>query len=451
MSAEPRPVADSGYRNYLFSMIIVVMMLNTIDRNIISILLDDVKADLALSDQQMGWILGPSFTLVYAISVLPLARWADRGVRRNIIALGLGAWSLFTIATGWVQGFLQLFLMRMGVGIGEASASPAIQSLVSDTVPPEQRSRGLSFISIGSVLGLAVAMAGGGWVAELYDWRVAFVVAGATGIVMAFVFRATIREPARGESEGRDASREHKGSLYEDCAYLLSLPAMRWLIIAHGFALLYTSGKGAWEPTFIRRVYDMGSGTAGTWYFLTTPLPAMFGLWFGGWLCDRWSRRDERAYLWVPVLSFLASLPFMLLFLLWPAEDRIELSSELPLFPVAFVWSVVSSILGAMHSAPFLSLVQGLAKLRMRASAAALFSLTGTGIGSAVGPLIVGYLNGALEAAHGDDSIRWGLVWLSIGFLLAAGACVLSARSVRIDLARTRSETRTRGAGEDQS
>ena len=122
-------------------MIVVVMMLNTIDRNIISILLDDVKADLALSDQQMGWILGPSFTLVYAISVLPLARWADQGVRRNIIALGLGAWSLFTIATGWVQGFVQLFVMRMGVGIGEASASPAIQSLVSDTVPPEQRSR----------------------------------------------------------------------------------------------------------------------------------------------------------------------------------------------------------------------------------------------------------------------------------------------------------------------
>lgn len=444
MNAAMQPeAADSRYRSYLFTMIVVVMMLNTIDRNIISILVDDVKADLALDDQQMGWILGPSFTLVYAVSVLPLARWADRGVRRNIISLGLGAWSLFTIATGWVQGFLQLFLMRMGVGIGEASASPAIQSLVSDTVPPEHRSQGLSFISIGSVLGLAVGMAGGGWVAELYDWRVAFVFAGAAGVVMALVFRATIREPARGESEGRDASREREASLKEDCLYLLSMPAMRWLIVAHGFALLYTSGKGAWEPTFIRRVYDMGSGSAGTWYFLTTPLPAMFGLWLGGWLCDRWSRRDERAYLWVPVISFVGSLPFMVLFLLWPENDRIALADGLPLFPVAFVWSVASSILGAMHSAPFLSLVQGLAKLRMRASAAALFSLTGTGIGSALGPLIVGYLSGALEAVYGDDAIRWGLVWLSIGFVLAAGACVFSARGVRADLARTRAESAT--------
>jgi MFS family permease len=442
MSAASDPdLPSSGYRKYLFTMIVVVMMLNTIDRNIIAILVDDVKADLGLSEQQMGWILGPSFTVVYALSVLPLARWADRGVRRNIIALGLGAWSVFTIATGWVQGFAQLFVMRMGVGIGEASASPAIQSLVSDTVPPEQRSRGLSFISIGSVLGLAVGMAGGGWVAELYDWRIPFVVAGVAGVVMAFVFRSTIREPARGASEGRDASREEKGSLRDDCAYLLSLPAMRWLIVAHGFALLYTSGKGAWEPTFIRRVYDMGSGSAGTWYFLTTPLPAIFGLWLGGWLTDRWSRRDERAYLWVPAISLIASLPFMVLFLLWPEDHRIELVAGWPLFPVAFLWSVASSVLGAMHSAPFLSLVQGLAKLRMRASAAALFSLTGTGIGSAFGPLIVAYMSAAMEQRYGDDAVRWSLVWLSVGFLLAAGACFLSARGVRADLARTRAES----------
>ena len=118
-------------------MIVVVMMLSTVDRHIISILVDDIKADLSLSDRQLGFLLGPSFTVVYALSVMPLARLADRGVRRTIIALGLGAWSLFTMSTAWVQGFAQLFVMRMGVGIGEASAGPAIQSLVSDSVPPD--------------------------------------------------------------------------------------------------------------------------------------------------------------------------------------------------------------------------------------------------------------------------------------------------------------------------
>lgn len=445
-TARPDDDPSPRYRRYLFGTIVTVMMLNTVDRHIVAILADDIKLDLALTDAQLGWILGPSFTLIYAISVLPLARWADQGVRRNIIALGLAAWSVFTISTAWVSSYLQLFVMRMGVGVGEASASPAIQSLISDTVPPDKRSRGLSFISIGAVLGLAVGMAGGGWINELWGWRTAFLVAGAPGLIVALVFRFTIREPARGASEGRDVSKEEKSTLIDDCRYLLSLPSMRWLIVAHMFALLYTAGKGAWEPTFIRRVYDMGSGAAGTWYFLTTPIPSIFGLWLGGWLCDRWSRTDKRAYLWVPIISLLGSLPFMLLFLLWPEDHRIDLGPDLPAFPVAFAFSIVSSIVGAMHSAPFLSMVQGLAKVRMRASAAALFSLTGSGIGSGLGPLIVGYLSVSLAAAYGDDSIRWGLVWLSFGFVLASVACAFSARGVSEDLERTRRESAERTA-----
>lgn len=432
------PPSSDGYARYLFFVIVVVMMLSTVDRHIISILVEDVKADLGLDDRQLGVLLGPSFTLVYALSVLPLARLADRGVRRNIIALGLGAWSLFTIATAWVTGFGQLLAMRMGVGIGEASASPAIQSLISDTVPPDQRSRGLSFLSIGAVLGLAVGMAGGGWLNEFFGWRTAFVVAGAPGLVMAVVFRFTIREPLRGESEGRDVSRESKGTLLEDCRYLLSMPSMRWLLVAHAFAALYTSGKGAWEPTFIRRVYDMGSGATGTWYLLTTPLPSVLGLFLGGWLCDRWSRRDERAYLWVPILSLLGSLPFMLLFLLWPADQRISLPGGLPDFPVAFFFSVGSSIIGAAHSAPFLSAIQGLAKVRMRASAAALFSLLGSGVASGLGPWVIGDLNVRLQASYGNEAIRWGLVWLSGSFALASIACWFSAKQIRADLAGTR-------------
>ena len=430
-----------AYTRYLLGTIVVVMMLSTVDRHIVAILLEDIKADLSLSDRQLGWILGPSFTLVYALSVLPLARWADRGVRRNIIPLGLAVWSLFTISTAWVQGFGQLLLMRMGVGLGEASAGPAIQSLISDTVLPEQRSRALSFISIGAVLGLAVGMAGGGWLNELWGWRVAFVVAGAPGIIVALVFRFTIREPARGAIEGRDVSREGKGSLLADCRYLLSMPSMRWLLVAHGFALLYTSGKGAWEPTFIRRVYEMGSGSAGTWYFFTTPIPSILGLFLGGWLCDRWSRRDRRAHLWVPILSLVGSLPFMILFLVWPADHRVDLPGGLPAMPVAFGFSIVSSIVGAMHSAPFLAAVQGLAKLRMRASAAAVFSLTGSGIGSGLGPLLVGEMNVRLASTYGDEAIRWGLVWLSFGFVLSAIACWFAARGIREDFDRTTRES----------
>ncbi|MEE2664273.1 MAG: MFS transporter [Myxococcota bacterium] len=442
MSEAPAAAAPSGrYSRYVLLLIVLVMLLNTVDRHIVAILVDDIKRDLSLSDRQLGWILGPSFTLVYAISVFPLARWADRGVRRSIIALGLALWSVFTVLTAGVQSFGQMFAMRMGVGVGEASASPAAQSLISDTVPTEQRGRGLSMLSLGAVLGLAVGMAGGGWINELWGWRVAFVIAGVPGFVLALVFRLTIREPARGAIEGRDAAREKSGSWLEDCRYLLSLPSMRWLLVAHALALLYTTGKGAWEPTFIRRVYEMGSAEAGTWYFLTSPLPGALGIFLGGWLCDRWSRRDQRAHLWVPVLSTLGASPFLLAFLLWPEQHRIALPLGLPPMPVAFLFSIAGSVVGAMHSAPFLAAVQGLARLRMRASAAALFSLTGSGIGSGIGPLIIGDLNMRFAAAYGDQAVRWSLVWLTLAFVLTAVACVLAARSFRQDLARARVQT----------
>jgi hypothetical protein len=181
---------------------------------------------------------------------------------------------------------------------------------------------------------------------------------------------------------------------------------MRRLLVAHALALLYSTGKGTWEPTFIRRVYEMGSGAAGTWYFLTTPIPSAFGLFAGGWLCDRWSQRDQRAHLWIPIIGMLASMPFLLAFLLWPASRRIDLPGSLPAMPVAFLFSIAGSGLGAMYSAPFLAAVQGLARLRMRASAATLFSLTGSGLGSGIGPLLIGDLNTRPAPTHGDDAVR---------------------------------------------
>jgi MFS family permease len=427
----------------MLGLVVLVMMLSTVDRYIVSILLEDIKADLGLTDLQLGWIMGPSFTLVYSLSVLPLARWADKGIRRNVIALGLFAWSCFTLATAWTQSFVQLFAMRMGVGLGEASASPALQSLISDTVPPQLRSRGLSLISIGAVIGLAVGMAGGGWVNEIWGWRMAFLIAGVPGLIVALIFRFTIREPERGAMEGRDATKEAKGTLLEDCRYLISLPSMRWLLLANVFASLYSTGKNMWEPTFIRRMFEMGSGEAGTWYFLTTPVPSALGLFLGAWLCDRWSKSDARAHLWVPILGTMTSIPFLLAFLLWPTDHRVALPGGLPAVPVAFFFSIFASVLGAMYSAPFLAAVQGLARLRMRASAAALFSLTGSGLGSALGPLLIGDLNVRLAPLYGEQAIRWALVWISLAIVLGAIASALAARTFRSDLESARDPSLT--------
>ena len=447
---EPReapasPGDSPGYRRYFLTLILLVMAFSTVDRYVVSILADDLKRDLGLSDRQLGWILGPSFTLVYSAAVLPIARLADRSVRRTIIAAGLFAWSLFTVATAWVQSFAQLFALRMAVGIGEATASPASQSLISDSVPPERRARGLSVISIGAVAGLALGMAGGGWASEYFGWRAALAIAGLPGIALAILFQLTVREPVRGASERGAASAQAASSWLADCRYLFSLPAFRWMIVGHAFALFFSIGKNSWEPSFLRRVYELGPAAAGTWYFLITPVPSALGIFFGGWLSDRWSRRDPRARMWVPALTQLACIPALYAFFVWPTDRVLALPFGLPELPVAFVWSAVGSVIGAGFTAPFLSSVQDLAPLRMRATAAAVLSLSGSGLGSALGPLAVGELNTWLEPRYGAEAIRWALVAILAAPVLCALTCLRAAKSLGADLARTRAEN-ARGA-----
>jgi MFS family permease len=422
-------------------LILFVLTFSTTDRYIVSILVDDLKRDLSLSDRQLGWILGPSFTIVYSLAVLPLARWADRGVRRNIIALGLFAWSFFTATTAAVTSFAQLFLARMAVGIGEASASPASQSLISDLVPPERRARGISVISIGGVTGLALGMAGGGWISEHYGWRWAFAAAGLPGIALAVLFRFTVREPVRTGGRATPAEASH---WWDDTRSLFALSSFGWIVAAHIVAMFFSAGKNSWEPAFLIRVYEMGTAAAGTWYLLITPLPAMFGIYLGGWLSDRWSRSDPRARLWVPLLSQLLSIPPLYLFFVWPREDVIALPLVGVELPVSFLFSALGSVIGAGYTAPLLATAQDLAPPRLRALAAAVMSLTAAALGSAFGPIAVAELSTLFAASSGDLAVRWALVAILIVPAIGALVCALGTRSLARDLAHARQRAEVR-------
>lgn len=422
----PEPPGRRSAR-LLLVMMTITMVISSVDRTVLSILVQDIKLDLGLDDRQMGWLLGPAFTFFFLLASFPLASIADRGHRRLVISVGLFFWSLFTTLTSLVTGFWSLFLLRMGVGIGEASASSPGQSLITASVPPEQRGQSLSVIAIGSVLGLALGMMVGGYVSEWAGWRMAFVAAGLPGLVFAFVFYATIREPAA------DASRAV--SWIETLRTMWSIRTYRWILAGQATALFASMGRNLWEPTFLRRVYEMGAGEAGSWYFLTSPLPSALGIYLGGRFADRLWQRDIRWSMWIPTLGQLLSVPLIALFLLWPEDHRLAFSSIEGGFPVALLWSVVASVVGAFYAAPMLSTTQGLAPVVMRARAAALAGAIGAMIGNGFGPLLVGDLNVRLEPVYGVYAIRYSLLAVVFATVLSAGCWWLGARHIRGDFA----------------
>ena len=422
-----------GYTLYVLGIALCVMIFNNLDRTILGILVEPIKRDLQLSDGQMGLLMGMAFTLVYTITSLPVARWAEVGARRSIVALGLLAWSSFTAATATAQTFAQMFWLRMGVGLGESAGTAPTVSLLSDYAPPTRRGRSLSVVSIGAVVGMGLGMVMGGWINELWGWRMAFVAAGAPGVLLAILVRFTVREPPRGAPEAAPRSAD-RGSFAATVRYLFGLRTYRFILLANAFALFSAMGRNLWEPTFIIRIYDMGTASAGLWYFLTSPVPSMLGIFLGGLLADRYGARDARWYLVVPAIGQLLSVPILVGFLLWPESHHLSLLGWS--VPFAFVLSVIGSVFGAFFTAPFIATIQNVSQLRMRATAAAISTLVSSFVGLAAGPLLVGYLSDFLQARFAEEALRYSLLVPTLAPLLSALVCLLGASAVQDDLDR---------------
>ncbi len=406
------------------------MLVSIMDRYVVSILMEQIKADLGLTDTQLGWLVGPAFVIVHVICQLPLARIADFTNRRNMIAIAMSLWSLFTMAAGLAKSFPMLMFTRMGVGVTEAGCAPPMASLLSDYFTPERRGRAMSVFTIGGVAGIGAGMLLGGFVGQAYGWRTAMFVAGIPGIILAIIFYLTVREPPRGQAEaGTAAVDAPRPSLREVLRTLFSKRSFGWLIVGASFLNIVALGRGVWEPVFLMRVYGMEQAAAGLTYFLISPLPSMVGALAGGFVADHLAQRDRRWCMWLPAAAMLLTFPLSAAFLLSPVTATVLWG-----LPVGFLFSLGASLAGGMASPATIATGQNLSPPAMRAMTHALWTMASNLVGMGLGPLLVGGLSDAFAADFGDESIRYALVCVSAVALLSALAFLRGAKTVREDL-----------------
>ena len=427
---------SEGYRRFVLLLLLAVSVLNFIDRQILAILLEPIKNEFHLSDTQLGFLTGLSFALFYSVMGIPLARLADCGNRRNLIAFVVALWSGMTALCGLATGYVSLLVTRIGVGIGEAGSTPASASLLSDYFEPARRATVLGLQSVGIYIGILLGFLLGGWIGQYFGWRAAFLVVGLPGILFALVFRFTVEEPPRGYSEGVTAHLDPPG-LGETLRFLWRKRAYRHLPFAAGFYAFVAYGSMTWAPSFFSRTHGMSTAEIGTWLALTVGIAGGAGCYLGGVISDRIAAAtgNPRWYVWIPAASVILSIPFVLGMYLWPDPE------------VALIISTGAWFLGNSWLGPTFATIQGLAAFRMRALAFAIMMFINNLLGIGLGPLVVGILSDRLQSSLGGDSLRYALVLsLVTASVLSAFHFLMAGRTLNEDLERSRVESPHRTA-----
>jgi predicted MFS family arabinose efflux permease len=299
-----------GARNYALGLLTVVYAFNFIDRQLLAILQESIKADLLLTDGQLGLLAGFAFAVFYVTAGIPIARFADRSNRRNIVAGSVFLWSFMTAVSGYAQNFTQLLLARVGVGIGEAGGSPPSHSIISDIFPPEKRASAMGFYSTGVNIGILFGFLLGGWLNEYFGWRVAFMVVGAPGILIAVVVRFTLAEPIRGLTEQKVVS-DKAPPFLEVVSLLWRRRSFRHMALGAALNAFAGYSIASWSASFFIRSHGMSTGELGTWLALIAGLGGAIGVILGGMAADKLAPSDKRWYMWVPAIAGLIIVPFL--------------------------------------------------------------------------------------------------------------------------------------------
>lgn len=479
-----------GYRFYVLAVLILVYMLNFLDRQIIGILAGPLKEEFNLSDSQFGLLGGIAFASVYSTLAIPLAALADRASRVWIMTGALAVWSGFTALCGMAQNFTQLFLFRMGVGVGEAGGVAPAYSLVADYFPPEQRARALAGFAFGIPLGTAAGTLVGGLLAASYGWRTAFIVVGLLGLLIAPILRLTVKDPKRGGTDaakiveaavvtppapkgpdgvGRLASGvmlglgagsltlaalNHFGGVAVGNPLVLAfggllalvigvsfwiaratasvvLPKPSFWLLALGAASSSVCGYGVagWLPLFFMRSFDLTLAQTSWYYSGIALIGGILGIWGGGLIADKLARRGKGAYPLTPAIAFLISAPLFIAAMNSPWIIGLVLpggGSQAAQLTLAFLIFIIPTGLNLAWLGPITAAIQHIAPAPMRSTASAIFLLFNNLLGIAVGFYYFGWMSDLLAPRFGEESLRWA-IYTGMGFYLLAAILLIGA------------------------
>lgn len=399
-------------RGYLLLILTLLLAFNYIDRFAMGILLEDIKADLGLSDTQLGILTGIAFALFYSVMGLPIARWADRGDRVRILTLTASLWSAAVALCGAATGFVQLLLARIGVAVGEAGCYGPALSLISDHYGRSERPRAVARFMLGIPIAMMVGYFAAGWINELYGWRTAFVAIGLPGLVLAAIAWRTLRDPRSLPAESRPSTaalqRQVPATARSVLVALFSNGAYRHLLACFSIWGFFGYGVQQWQPAFFMRSYSIESGLLGTWLVLAVGVSGLLGTWFGADLVSRLAGADESRQLKiVAVLYATGAVSGSAIYLV-------------PTLESAMLALTVTSLLLAAGNGPLFAASQTLVAPHMRATSIAVMYFFCNLIGLGLGPLGVGALSDALNSKLGEESLRYALLVFSPGYFWCA-------------------------------
>ena len=401
----------------LLVLLTTAFALNHLDRHILNITLNDIGVEFQLTDLQLGTLSGLAFAVIYVGLGFPVAKLSRAGRRKPILVSAIGLWSLMTMAIGVTGNYVQIFLARFGVGVGEAGCVPPSHAMIADAYPPQKRASALAVFSAGTNIGIFLAFLGGGIVAHKFGWRAAFLAAGLPGILLALIMVFKLHEPAAPPEVKHEGEHSFKALL----GTLLSETSTRHVIFGATLTALVGFGAIAWIAAFLSRIHGMQLAQVGLYLAIVIGVLGALGTWLGGVASDYLGQERPDWRLKFVGVTILVAKPLSIVF---------YLSDGLVLALVVFA---VPAAVGSMFTGPSFAHIYSKLPSAQRPMATAVMMFLFNLIGLGLGPVMVGFISDMLAAYHGENSLRYALVILQLSGLWAAVHFWLAGNAVKLE------------------